>query len=79
MPNFRLNLSRYLWNLLIALDQLGNALTGGEPDETISSRCGKRLRAGKPCRVCRALCRWLAWLDPGHCAEAIEDDEPGRA
>jgi hypothetical protein len=27
--------------LLIAVDQLGNTLFGGEPDETISSRIGR--------------------------------------
>jgi len=33
---------RYFKNLLIALDQGGNTLIGGDPDETISSRFGKR-------------------------------------
>ena len=33
--------SRYLWNVLLSLDQLGNSLLGGDPDETISSRVGR--------------------------------------
>ena len=31
---------RYIFNLLVSLDQLGNAITGGEPDSTISARIG---------------------------------------
>lgn len=37
---------RYIWNLLIAIDQLFNALLFGDPDETLSSRMGKRARLG---------------------------------
>lgn len=32
----------YLKNVLIAIDQLANAVLGGEPDETISSRAYRR-------------------------------------
>lgn len=32
------SMSRYLWRILLALDQLGNALLNGDEDETISSR-----------------------------------------
>lgn len=31
---------RYLFNLLVAIDQLGNAVCGGNPDCTISARVG---------------------------------------
>lgn len=34
---------RYLFNLLVALDQLVNALCNGAPDETISARCWRLL------------------------------------
>lgn len=30
----------YFFNLLISIDQFGNALTGGNPDNTISARVG---------------------------------------
>ena len=30
--------------MLVGVDQLGSAITGGDPDETISSRLGKRKR-----------------------------------
>lgn len=37
-------MKHYLFNILIALDQLGNTLAGGYPDETMSSRMGKHLK-----------------------------------
>ena len=45
-------MNRYFFNLLIAIDQLLNALMGGDPDETISSRMGKYVQRGRgfiPC------------------------------
>jgi len=71
---------KWIINILIGVDQLGNAIGGGDPDETISSRLGKMARrhGGKV-----PLWRPLSWLiaagleiiDPGHLAGAIEDDE----
>jgi len=34
-------IGKYLLNILISIDQLGNTFAGGDPDETISSRLGK--------------------------------------
>lgn len=65
-------LRKYLLNLLISLDQLANTILGGDPDETISSRAGKRQRKGK---LAYWLCRALHWIDPNHCRDAIEEDE----
>lgn len=62
---------RYGWNLLIALDQLGNALLGGDPDETISSRAGKNRHRWH----WNALSVALDWIDPGHTTRARENDE----
>ncbi len=67
-------MKRYLWNLLISLDQLANTILGGYPDETISSRMGKRL-AKKNCPLCTWLCRVLDYLDENHCEDSIERDE----
>ncbi|MEM9522765.1 MAG: hypothetical protein AAF982_02020 [Pseudomonadota bacterium] len=64
-------LRRYIWNLLIAVDQLGNAILFGDPDETISSRCAKHANAWG----WKQLGRFLEWIDPGHLADAIEHDE----
>ena len=67
---------KYRAGLWIALDQFGGALLGIHPDETISSHLGKCERGdfkypwwGKP--VTFALNK----VDPGHCQNAIEDDE----
>ncbi len=35
------NIGKWLLNILISIDQLGNTIAGGDPDETISSRLGK--------------------------------------
>lgn len=65
-------MKRYFINLLISVDQGLNALFAGDPDETLSSRCGKRVETNR-------FCRWLCWLldkiDPRHCHKHIEPDE----
>jgi hypothetical protein len=61
-------LRRYTYGLLIALDQLVNALLGGYPDETVSLRA-ERARRGEKRWGC-ALCRVLDWIDPEHCKRA---------
>jgi hypothetical protein len=63
----------YFWNILIAIDQFGNALFAGSPDETISSRAGKAMREGKVWGC--VLCRFLNWFERDHCAKSIELDE----
>jgi len=65
-------LKKYLINVLISFDQLANTLLGGDPDETISSRAGKKQRKGK---LAYWLCRALHWIDKDHCKDAIEKDE----
>lgn len=62
----------YLVNVLVAIDQLGNAILGGDPDETISSRCGKLV--GK-CVLCTIFCWVLNIFDKNHCVKYIEYDE----
>lgn len=78
----RTKLGRYTKNVLVGIDQLANALWGGDPDETISSRLGKLKRAGggridRP--LPRAIDRGLDRIDPGHSIEAIEEDEGKNA
>lgn len=66
---------RYFFNILIGADQFLNALLGGDPDETISSRAAKRAdQSGW-----KQLCRFLEWIDPGHTSRALEEDEGGNA
>lgn len=66
-------MKRYIWNLLISIDQLANTLLGGDTDETISSRMGKRARKGDP--LGKVICRMLNVFDKGHCEKSIEKDE----
>lgn len=68
-------LSRYLKNILLSGDQLLNTLLLGDPDETLSSRCGKRKET---CKVCKYLCLILDKIDPRHCSKSIEKDEGKR-
>lgn len=67
---------KYFWNILIAIDQLANALLFGDPDETISSRMGKWSNMnGWRKRVACPICWVLHLIDPHHCAKSIESDE----
>lgn len=70
-------LAVYIWNILIALDQLGNAFLFGDPDETISSRGAKAARDGKAWGC--ILCKLLDYIDPNHCVKSLEEDEGSRA
>lgn len=67
-------MKRYLYNLLIAIDQLVNTILGGYPDETISSRMGKRV-AKNDSLLCNLLCKLLNLIEKDHCIKAIEKDE----
>jgi hypothetical protein len=73
-------MKKYFWNFLISLDQLGNTLAGGDPDETISSRIGK-VQAKNNGKIPRnkPLMRLIYWgvnnIDPGHFPDSIEKDE----
>ena len=66
-------IKRYLINILIAADQGINALAGGNPDETISSRAAKAQLNNK--RWGCVLCKLLNYLDKDHCIKNIELDE----
>lgn len=77
-------MKRYIWNLLIAIDQLANAVFGGDPDETISSRLGKWHREGinkKGLRhfVYNLLNPIVNIFESKHFAKSIEEDEGSRA
>lgn len=75
-------LSKYFWNLLIAIDQLFNTILLGDPDETISSRLGKWLELPKEkwrYKVAKVICKGLRRLDSRHCRKSVEADEGDRA
>jgi hypothetical protein len=65
---------RYIVNILISIDQLLNAILGGDPDETISSRAAKSPHLPH----WYWLGRILEAIDPGHMRRALEADEGKR-
>ncbi|UJX40889.1 hypothetical protein K9F62_19740 [Desulfovibrio sp. JY] len=70
-------MKQYIWNVLLGLDQFLSVLTGGDPDETVSSRVGKASAAGS--RIGRMLEICLdAVFGAGHCRRSIEADEGGQ-
>jgi len=65
---------KYLLNLLVSLDQLGNTVLGGSPDETISSRVGRNY----PGTIFEKAINWAFFWDKGtHCHDAIEPEDHG--
>lgn len=71
----------YLKNLLVAVDQLGNTIAGGNPDNTISARVGyfsqvpgSRIRGYW--KTMEAIINFTFWpVDgPDHCQHAFESD-----
>ncbi|MDO9893511.1 hypothetical protein Q7473_05040 [Glaesserella parasuis] len=67
----------WLYHVVIAIDQLFNALTGGAADETFSSRCYRgAILTEKPRK------RWRFWFafvnglffDKQHCQTAYESE-----
>ena len=77
-------IGKWLLNILISIDQLGNAIAGGDPDETISSRIGKlKVKHGGKIPWSRPVSRVIDWgldkIDPNHSIDAIEADEGSHA
>ena len=67
-------MKKYLFNILISVDQFFNTVFAGNPYETISSRMGKAVREDR-CKGCYYICRILHLLDKNHCIKSIEEDE----
>ncbi len=74
---------RYLVNFFVAIDQLGNVLAGGNPDNTISSRVGyynshlyPKGEAPLQWRVFEKIINFTFWPIDGddHCHEAFHND-----
>lgn len=66
----RMALGHWLLQVLIALDQLANAILGGWADETLSSHAWRLERARKPAAFMRPLIDWLCCWQPAHCQQA---------
>jgi len=73
----------YAFNLLVAIDIVLNALIGGDPGETISSRAGKGRRKDQPvhtfaANAIDALFKVL-FQEANHCEVSIQQDEGKNA
>lgn len=74
----------YAWQLLIALDQLANALLFGHADETLSARAYRVEQAGKPWgRVLRPLIDAVFFVitlgrDKQHCRDSFDSERLRR-
>ena len=72
-------IKKYFWNIWISLDQLLNAITGGDPDETISSRTGKIYLSWQGRDRKWTIAYWLHYvlnkIQKNHCEKSIELDE----
>jgi hypothetical protein len=76
-------LIKYLWNILIAIDQFVNTICGGDPDETISSRLGKWAIDGEnKSGIRRYIYKVVNWIvelfERDHFKKSIEEDEGSR-
>ena len=63
---------KYIWNVLIAIDQLANTILGGDPDETISISIGK-IKGRR--WWAKLVSKFLDKVDPGHSDKTQEPDE----
>ena len=71
----------YGYHVVIAIDQLFNALTGGAADETLSSRTYRgAMLAEKPKKRWRVLYRVINTLffDVNHCKASYESEVSGK-
>ena len=74
-------LKRYCYHVVIAIDQLFLALTGGAADETLSSRAYRgAILAKQPKKRWRVLYRVINGLffDRNHCKTAYESEVSGK-
>jgi len=72
-------LKRYLLNNAIAIDQMFNAILGGSPDETLSSRAYRTEQQNKVFgKFFRPLIDSIFFFDPMHCYESYISESTRR-
>ena len=67
----------YWKKVLIAVDQLANALLAGFPDETLSSRAWRWEQDGVRSWPRRFIDRLFFW-EPNHCRKSSQSEREGR-
>jgi len=60
--------------VLIAIDQLGNTLLAGTPDETLSARAHRRAHASYRWRITEKMINGLFFWEPNHCFNAYRSE-----
>jgi hypothetical protein len=65
-------IGRYFTGVLVSVDQLGNAVFAGDPDETISSRLGRAKLRGKLKWWNKWLDKTLDFIDDNHSINSVE-------
>lgn len=68
-------MTTYVMKVMIAFDQLANAVIGGHPDETLSAAAHRRHLEGRS--GWRNLINGLFWWQEDHCRDA-HINEAGR-
>lgn len=71
-----MKIKQYLFNVLVAADQLVNTICGGYPDETVSSRV---YRASECEHKCAKVVQWILNgiflpFETEHCRKAYESE-----
>lgn len=62
-----------IFNIGVSLSQLLNTVIGGDPDETISARCGRCQLDPKAPKWAKTTANFVDWVfGPGHCINAVE-------
>ena len=74
---YRPNGDGWLHSIAYCFDCFCNALAGGDPRETISSRAGKAMLEGREWGC--VLCKFLNLFQQNHCLKSIEKNEGARA
>lgn len=65
-------MTTYVMKVLIAFDQLANAVRGGHPDETLSAAAHRRHLEGRS--GWRNLINGLFWWQGDHCLDAHQSE-----
>jgi hypothetical protein len=74
-------LKKYLYNLALSFDQMVNAILLGDPDESISGRCGRAILSGQPKWWVVPLANHIDWMflvlfkEQNHVLNAVEYEE----
>jgi hypothetical protein len=74
-------INQYIFNIALSLDQFINALLLGDPDDSISGRCGRAIKSGRPRIFVKPLAKCIDFIflklfnDVNHCYTSIEPEE----